>query len=73
MQNGEIHAKNVAYGVVLSLNSEGCSIHDLSVPLIRDPEVKKTKKNWSIIVWEKRNSYTLHELIHIKEKHPPKC
>ena len=44
MQNGEIHAKNVAYGVVLSLNSEGCSIHDLSVPLIRDPEVKKKQK-----------------------------
>ena len=29
-----LHANDVANGVVLTLNGEGCSIHDLGIPLI---------------------------------------
>ena len=33
-----LHANDVANGVVLTLDSEWGSIHDLCVPLIRHPE-----------------------------------
>jgi len=29
-----LHANDVANGVVLTLNGEGCSIHNLGIPLI---------------------------------------